>query len=212
MTQHEQMIRILIVDDHAVVREGFEAVIGMQTDMTVVGSIATGEAACDAYANLNPNVVLLDLQMPGMDGVETLRALRARWKGVRAIMITSQEGEEAIYRAMKVGAMGYVFKKSPSSEILAAIRSAAKGEVSMTPEAAMRLSDRDQHEALSDREIEVLSRVGRGLSNKEIADALAISPNTVKNHINNIMTKLNAGDRTHAVTIAVQRGIITIDR
>jgi len=157
-------------------------------------------------------VVLLDLRLPGMDGIETLRALRAKFTGVRAIMITSQEGEEAIFRAMKTGAMGYVFKKSPSSEILAAIRAAAKGEVSMTPEAAMRLSDRDQHEALSDREIEVLSRVGRGLSNKEIADVLSISPNTVKNHVNNIMTKLQAGDRTHAVTIAVQRGIITLDR
>ncbi|MDZ4694400.1 MAG: response regulator transcription factor [Deltaproteobacteria bacterium] len=212
MNLDEQTIRILIVDDHAVVREGFEAVIGMQADMAVVGSIATGEAACDAYAALQPTVVLLDLRLPGMDGIETLRALRAKFTGVRAIMITSQEGEEAIFRAMKTGAMGYVFKKSPSSEILAAIRAAAKGEVSMTPEAAMRLSDRDQHEALSDREIEVLSRVGRGLSNKEIADVLSISPNTVKNHVNNIMTKLQAGDRTHAVTIAVQRGIITLDR
>jgi DNA-binding NarL/FixJ family response regulator len=212
MNLDEQTIRILIVDDHAVVREGFEAVIGMQTDMAVVGSIATGEAACDAYATLTPTVVLLDLRLPGMDGIETLRALRAKFTGVRAIMITSQEGEEAIFRAMKTGAMGYVFKKSPSSEILAAIRAAAKGEVSMTPEAAMRLSDRDQHEALSDREIEVLSRVGHGLSNKEIADVLSISPNTVKNHVNNIMTKLHAGDRTHAVTIAVQRGIITLDR
>lgn len=205
-------IRVAIVDDHAVVREGFEAVIGMQSDMAVVGAAATGEDAIALYETCRPDVVLLDLRLPGIDGVETLRRLRERFPGCRAIMITSQEGEEAIHRALKQGALGYVFKKSPSAEILAAIRAAARGEVSMSPEVATRLQARSEQEALSAREIEVLVRVGRGMSNKEIADQLSISPNTIKNHINNIMTKLNAGDRTHAVTIAVQRGIIDLNR
>jgi two-component system NarL family response regulator len=205
-------IRVMIVDDHAVVREGLVALIETQNDMNVVSSISRGEDALAAFEQHNPHIVLLDLRLAGMDGIETLVALRGRFATARVIMISSQEGDEAIHRALREGALGYVFKRADSEEVLAAIRAAHKGErVRMSDAVANQLAARVSYGQLSDREIEVLQAVARGLGNKEIATQLDISPSTVKNHLNNIMAKLDASDRTHAVTIAVQRGIIELN-
>lgn len=203
-------IRVMIVDDHAVVREGLAAVIGMQPDLAVVASVASGREALERYEPERPDVVILDLRMPELDGVGTLRLLLERHPRARVLMLSSQEGDEAIYRALKQGAVGYVFKSLPAAELLAAIRRASTGRVPLAGEVASRLGDRVAQEPLSEREIEVLRLVARGQGNKEIADALGISASTVKNHLNNIMLKLDAGDRTHAVTIALQRGIIEL--
>jgi len=204
-------IRVLIVDDHELVREGIAAVLVTQPDIDVVGSAPDGATALEMCAEHEPDVVLLDLRMEGMDGLQVLARLRERAPDVRVLMLSSHDGDEAIYRALKAGAAGYVLKKQPSAELVAAIRGARTGKVPLAPEVSSRLTARMSLPTLSEREIEVLTHVARGESNKEIAGSLAISASTVKNHVDSILTKLDASDRTEAVTIALQRGIITLD-
>jgi two-component system NarL family response regulator len=204
-------IRVLVVDDHDLVREGIAAVLSGAEGIEVVGSADGGQAALALYRSQSPQVVLLDVRMPGMDGLETLVQLRALRSDVKVIMLSSHDGDEAIYRAIKAGALGYVLKKQPSRELVEAIRNAYEGRVSLAPAVTARLVSRVSQGALSERETEVLARVARGDSNKEIAGRLFISPSTVKNHIDNIMQKLGASDRTQAVTIALQRGMLTLE-
>jgi DNA-binding NarL/FixJ family response regulator len=204
-------LRIMIVDDHAVVREGLEAVIARQPDMAVVASLGSGQEAVDALAQAAPDVVLLDLRMPELDGLAVLEALRARQPQLKVLMLSGQTGDEAIFRALSRGAAGYVSKAAPSAELLEAIRQAKHGRVRPSADVAERLAERSLREPLSDREIEVLRHAAEGESNKEIGVALGLAENTVKNHIKSIMLKLDAADRTEAVTLALRRGIIDLD-
>jgi two-component system NarL family response regulator len=205
-----RLIRVVLVDDHPVVREGLAAVIGLQSDMSVVSSVADAAAARDACLDTRPDVTVLDIRLPGMSGVEFIEALRKEWPEARILVLSSSEGDEDIYRALKAGAQGYLFKKTPSSEILKAIREVAAGRPQVPPDVAARLAQRLPRSSLSAREAEVLSHIGRGLSNKEIGADLGISESTVKNHVNNILMKLGVSDRAHAVAVAIQSGIIPL--
>jgi DNA-binding NarL/FixJ family response regulator len=204
------MIRIMIVDDHAVVREGIEAVIARHADLRVVASLGSGGEALAALDETTPDVVLLDLRMPEMDGLATLEALRARRPQLKVVILSGQDGDEAIFQALNRGAAGYLSKAAPSTELVEGIRQAMHGRVRPSPEVAGRLAERAFYEPLSEREIEVLRHAAQGESNKEIAGALGVAESTVKNHIKSIMLKLDAADRTEAVTVALRRGIIDL--
>lgn len=204
-------IRILIVDDHAVVREGFASYLALESDLVVVGMAATGEEALELYDELEPNIVLLDVRLFGMSGLAVLEVLQARQPPAKVLMVSSQEGDEVIHRALKAGALGYIFKSASAAEVVGAIRGAHIGETAISPDVAKRLAARDDLQSLSDREATILKHVARGQSNQNIANVLHISPHTVKNHLSNIMNKLEASDRAHAVSVALQRGIIDLD-
>lgn len=203
-------IRVMIVDDHGIVREGLAAVIRTDPELTLVASLESGQEALDQYEQHAPDVVLLDLRMPTMDGLTTLERLKRRHPSSRVLMLSSHAGDDAIAKALAAGALGYVLKTMSVTDILASIHAAKRGRVAPHPTVAGQLAQRVFFEQLSDREVEVLHRVAQGESNKEIAHNLGISESTVKNHINHIMSKLSASDRTQAVTIAVQRGIIDL--
>jgi DNA-binding NarL/FixJ family response regulator len=203
-------IRIMIVDDHAVVRDGLEAVIAREPDMTVIASVGSGAEALAQVDAARPDVVLLDLRMPEMDGLRTLEALCKGRPQLRVVMLSGQTGDEAIFQALSRGAVGYLAKSAASAEMLDGIRQAMRGRLRPSAEVAALLAERSFHEKLSDREIQVLKHAADGQSNKEIAVALGLAENTVKNHIKNIMVKLDAADRTEAVTLALRRGIFDL--
>jgi DNA-binding NarL/FixJ family response regulator len=200
----------MIVDDHAVVREGIEAVIAKHADLSVVASVGSGGEALAALDQALPDVVLLDLRMPEMDGLATLEALRAQRPHLKVVILSGQDGDEAIYQALNRGAAGYLSKAAPSAELVDGIRQALHGRVRPSPDVAVRLAERAFYEPLSEREIEVLRHAAQGESNKEIASALGVAESTIKNHLKSIMVKLDAGDRTEAVTVALRRGIIDL--
>ena len=202
--------RVMIIDDHDIVREGIAAVIGTEPDLILAGSFGSGLAAVEQVEALAPDVVLLDLRMPDVDGIATLTLLKERRPSLRILMLSSHAGDEAIHRAFAAGAAGYVLKTMSVTDILAAVRAARAGRVAPHPIVAGQLAQRVFFEPISAREQEVLRRVAQGEGNKEIAGHLGISESTVKNHINHIMAKLHAADRTQAVTIAVQRGILDL--
>jgi two-component system NarL family response regulator len=206
----------MIVDDHAVVREGLEAVLARHPDLAVVGSVASGEECLARVAGTDPSgtpdVVLLDLRMPGLGGLEVLKALRAQAPTVRVLILTSHEGDEAIHRALQAGAAGYVLKRMAAREIAEEIRKvAATRHAPLAAPVAGILTQRRFQASLTAREVDVLRRIAAGETNKEIGEALQISASTVKNHINNLLAKLDARDRTEAAMLAVQRGIIDLD-
>ena len=205
-----RLIRVALVDDHPVVREGLAAVISLQSDMGVVSAVADGAAALAACLEQRPDVIVLDIRLPGMSGVQFTEVLRKEWPEARILVLSSSDGHEDIYRALKAGAQGYLFKKTPSTEILKAIREVAAGRPQVPPDVSARLVERLPRSSLSAREVEVLSRVGRGMSNKEIGADLGISESTVKNHVNNILMKLGVSDRAHAVAVGIQSGIIPL--
>jgi two-component system, NarL family, response regulator len=204
-------IRILIADDHPIVREGLHAVLSDQPDLEVVGQAASGTEAVTLTLAHRPDVILMDLRMPGMNGVDAIAAIRAQWAEAHVIVLTTYDGDEDIYRALQTGAQAYLLKDTPRAELLEAIRAVARGQKRLPPEVAARLMERMSAEALTQREIDVLRLMARGRSNKVIGAELAISEGTVKFHVNNILGKLGADDRTQAVTIALQRGIIHLD-
>jgi DNA-binding NarL/FixJ family response regulator len=201
-------IRVLSIDDHALVREGLAALINSQTDMCVVGQGSTGHEAIQLFRELQPDVALMDLRLPDMSGIDVMITILSGSQQARVIMVTSSEGDVEMERALAGGAKGYILKSMPPREVLEAIRKVHAGKKAIPPEIAAQLADHMSDETLTAREIEILQQVAEGSRNRDIADRLFISEGTVKVHIQHIMGKLGANDRTQAITIAVRRGII----
>jgi two-component system, NarL family, response regulator len=204
-------IRILIVDDHPVVLAGLSSMLGTQAGIEVTGSASGGEEALEMLLSKPADLLLLDLRMPGMSGIDTLHALRRANIGVRVIILTSFETDEDIYRSVQAGAQGYLLKDAPQSDMLDAIRTVHAGKRYLPRHIAARLAERMMRTSLTARELEVLQMLARGLTNKEIGSALDISGNTVRNHVNSIIEKLEVSDRTEAATTAIHRGIIEVN-
>jgi DNA-binding NarL/FixJ family response regulator len=201
-------IRVLSIDDHPLVREGLAALINAQTDMCVVGQGSSGHEAIKLFGELQPDVALMDLRLPDMSGIDAMITIFSGSPLARVIMVTSSEGDVEMERALAGGAKGYILKSMPPQEVLVAIRQVHAGKKAIPPEIAAQLANHMSDETLSAREIEVLQQVAEGNRNRDIADRLFISEGTVKVHIQHIMDKLGASDRTQAITIAVRRGII----
>jgi DNA-binding NarL/FixJ family response regulator len=203
-------IRILAVDDHPMLREGIAAAIARQPDMILVGEAVNGREAIETFRTTHPDVTLMDLQMPEMNGVAAISAIRADFPAARIIVLTTYKGDAQALRALKAGASGYLLKSALRKEMMDAIRAVFAGRSSIPPEIAMQIAEHVAADALSEREVEVLRCVARGAANKEVAIRLQISEETVKVHMKHILEKLAATDRTHAVTIALSRGIIEL--
>ncbi|HJZ95984.1 MAG TPA: response regulator transcription factor [Candidatus Solibacter sp.] len=202
------MIRVIIVDDHPVVRFGLAAIIGLQPDMTVVGEAGSGEEACKLCASKPAEVVLMDLRLPSMSGVDAIRALRKSHPKLRFIVLTTYDGDEDIHRALEAGAQSYLLKGMPHSDLTNAIRSVHAGLKFIPASVSKSLAGRPPNSELSSRELQVLELIVKGRSNKEIGDSLSISEATVKWHVNMILSRLNVSDRTQATVAALQRGIV----
>jgi two-component system, NarL family, response regulator len=213
MTIHETArgpMRVLIVDDHPLLREGIVAVIQGEKDMQLAGEASNGREAVERFRELRPDVTLMDLQMPETDGLAATIAIRAEWPEARIVMLTTYRGDTQALRALKAGAVGYLLKSMIRTDLLDAIRSVHAGHRHIPVEIAAELAAHVTDDALSPRELEVLRRVAAGNSNRLVADQLVLSEDTVKTHMKSIMSKLSANDRTHAVTIALKRGIIDV--
>ena len=204
-------IRILIVDDHPVVRAGLTSMLGTQAELEVIGSASSGEEALAKLSQVEPDVLLLDLRMHGMSGVDTLTAMKRSAHDTRVIILTSFETDEDIYRAVQAGAHGYLLKDTSLREMVEAIRTVHAGRRYIPRDIAARLAERMMRTDLTPREVEILKLLSKGPTNKEIGRALGISENTVKNHVNSIIEKLEVSDRTEAATTAIQRGLISLD-
>lgn len=205
-----QTVRVLCVDDHPLVRKGIASILNNEPDMKLVAEAGNGQDAVAAFRAHQPDVTLMDLRMPNMDGIEAARQIRADFPEAKIIALTSFDGDQEIYRALEAGVRGYLLKEMVHTEVVKAIRLVHAGKRLMPPEVAERLTDYFPKAALTPREVEVLTLVAGGLANKEIASKLGTADGTVKIHVQNILSKLNASDRTHAVTIAIQRGIIQL--
>lgn len=203
-------IRVFSVDDHPLLREGIAALVNNQPDMMVIAQASTGAEAVQLFKQHLPDVTLLDLRLPDMSGIDTLIAIRTEFPNARVIMLTTFEGDVEIQRALQAGAYGYLLKNMPPSELLDVIRLVHAGKKRIPVEVAAHLAEHMGDEALTEREVEVLQQVAGGNRNREIAEKLFISEETVKVHIKHIMEKLGATDRTQAVTIGVRRGIIQL--
>jgi len=206
----EEKIRLLIVDDHPIVRLGLAALLSLQDDIEIVGTAEGGQAALNLLKSFAVDIILLDLRMPGFSGIQTLEKTRALAPKARAIILSSFECDEEIYAAVKAGAQGYLHKEAPAEDILRAIRSVRAGRQAFPRRIAERLSCDRMTAGLSPREREVLELVAKGLTNKEVANTLQISQFTVRNHLNHITGKLEVTDRTEAIFVAIQTGIITV--
>ena len=203
-------IRILSVEDHPVYREGLRTIIGCEPDMLLVGHAADAVQAVAEFRRLRPDVTLMDFRLPGANGVDVLIAIRGEFSQARVIMLTTSDGDADIQRAMRAGASAYILKSMPMEELLGVIRSVHSGRRHIPPEVAAKLAEFMGDEDLTARELDVLRLIREGYRNKQIADQLTISENTVNFHIKNLMEKLRANDRTHAVTIALRRGLLQI--
>jgi DNA-binding NarL/FixJ family response regulator len=201
-------IRVLTVDDHPLLRSGIAAVIEGEEDIVMVGEATNGKEAVDSFRVHRPDVTLMDLQMPVMNGIDAILAIRREFPGARIVILTTYEGDAQAVRALKAGASGYLLKNMLREELVKTIRSIHAGQRRVPPEIATGIAEHVADDALTDREIEVLRRVAAGTSNKIIASQLAVSDTTVKSHMKSILSKLGANDRTHAVTIAMKRGFL----
>lgn len=222
------MIRVLIVDDQDIVRQGLQVILGRQPDLEVVGAAVDGEDALTLAARLKPDVVLMDLKMPRLNGIHATRRITQAWPEIKVIALTTYDDDEWVFDAIKAGASGYLLKDSDQADIVAAVRGARAGEVRIDPKVAGkvlaefkrlqpggvsgRLSVRDEPllEELSEREMDVLRLLARGYTNQEIADALFLSVGTVKNYVSRIIGKLQANDRTQAAIYALKRGLVSL--
>lgn len=203
-------IRILTVDDHPILREGIAAILASESDMLLVAQASNGREAIEQFRIHRPDITLMDLQMPLMNGTDAILAILKEFPQARFIVLTTYSGDAQAVRALKAGASGYLLKSMVRKELAETIRSVYGGRKRIPPEIAMEMAEHHADDALTEREIEVLREVADGNANKRIADHLAISEETVKAHMKNILSKLGANDRTHAVTIALKRGIIEI--
>lgn len=210
MTSRSSTIRIALVDDHPLLRQGLAALVADQSDMKLVAEASTGLEAIEQFRINRPDIVLMDLQMPGMNGIDAMIAIRGEFPEARFIVLTTYTGDVQIVRALKAGARAYLLKSLLHRELLETIRAVHAGYKRIPPEVAAELADHAADDSLTDREIEVLRLIAAGNANKIVADQLSITEETVKAHVKNILSKLEANDRTHAVTIALKRGIIEL--
>jgi len=206
--ESKSSVRVLIVDDHPVVRAGLASLLRRQIGVKLAGSAHSGEEALEVLKRSSVDVILLDLRMPSINGIDLLNLLRAQDSYPRAIILSSYELEEEIFQAVKAGARGYLSKNAPREEIVAAIEVVGAGGTYFPERILQSIAEREARSGLSAREIEILEMVSRGLTNKEIAEVLGISHYTVRNHINHITAKLQVADRTEAATVALRQGII----
>jgi DNA-binding NarL/FixJ family response regulator len=203
-------IRILSVEDHPVFRQGLAAIVSAERDMLLVGQASNAVDAVAEFRRHRPDITLMDVRLPGSDGTDALIAIRGEFPQARIIMLTTSDGDGDIQRAMRAGASGYILKSMHMDELLSVIRSVHAGRRHISPEVAARLAEHLGDDDLTARELDVLRLIRDGHRNKQIADQLAISENTVNFHIKNLVDKLQANDRTHAVTIALRRGLLQI--
>jgi DNA-binding NarL/FixJ family response regulator len=204
-------IRILVVDDHFMVRMGLSASLNVEPDMEVVAEAANGEMALASYRQLQPSLVIMDVRLPGSSGAETTAAIVQEFSEARILMLSTHSGEEEVFRSLQAGARGYILKGAMREELLRAIREVYEGRRYVDPVVAPLLAARMQHRSLTAREVEILRLVAKGWGNKEIAAALKIAEVTVKLHVSHVLEKLGVKDRTEAATVALQRGIISLD-
>jgi len=203
-------IRILAVDDHPVVRQGIAGMLALEADMNLVGQASNGREAIQQFRANRPDITLMDLQMPEMNGLDALIAIRNEYPDAKVIMLTTYTGDVQILRALKAGAWGYLLKNTLHRDLLHTIRSVYEGKKALSPEVSYEVAEHGTDEALTPREVDVLRLIAAGNSNKRVADKLSIGEASVKSHVENILSKLGANDRTHAVTIALKRGIIEL--
>ncbi|MEO8593223.1 MAG: response regulator transcription factor [Candidatus Solibacter sp.] len=206
----QKLIRILIVDDHALLRKGVRNLIGAETDMQLVAEASTGREAVEEFRTHLPDVTLMDLQMPDMNGIEAIIAIRGEFPEARIIVLSTYSGDVQVLRALKAGARAYLLKGNVNKELLATIRVVQAGQKRIPAEVAAGLAEYTGDDDLSVREVEVLRLIAAGNANKEIAAQLQLAEDTVKRHVTNILSKLRAHDRTHAVTIGLKRGFIEL--
>lgn len=203
-------IRLFVVDDHPVVRKGVESIFDCEADIEVVGSAASAQEAMKRVPELQVDVLLTDLRMEGMSGDELIAGLHKTCPGVRAAVLTNFHSDEDVFRAMRAGVKAYLLKSAPMEEVIAAVRRVYAGERWIPPHIAQQLADRVARDQLSAREVEILQLIANGMKNREIAEVLCISQHTVRNHVNNVLEKLDSRDRTEAVTIALRQGLVRL--
>lgn len=209
--QTDNVIRIMIADDHPIVREGLTAIIDRREDMSVVGQANDGKAALEVFRETQPDITLMDIRMPHMDGIATITQLRSEFPDARIIVLTTFDSEEEVYRGLQAGAKAYLLKDSPRDELLDAIRAVHDGERRIPTHVATKLAQRISQPFLTPREGDVLRLMVAGNSNMDIAKSLYIAEGTVKAHVNSILDKMNVNDRTQAVTAAIRRGLVHLD-
>jgi DNA-binding NarL/FixJ family response regulator len=210
MTNSPDQIRILIVDDHPLLREGVASLVEKQADMLIVAEASNGKEALQLFQQHIPDITLMDLRLPGMDGVDAMKAILGEFPDAKIIVLTTFSGDAQIFRALKVGARAYLLKDLLRKELLDAIRTVQAGRKRIPPEIAANIAEHASDTALTRREIEVLQLIATGNPNKIVADKLSVTEDTIKMHVKSILSKLDANDRTHAVTIALKRGIMEL--
>ncbi|NJK66127.1 MAG: response regulator transcription factor [Microcoleus sp. SU_5_3] len=208
--QQSNVIRVLIADDNAIVRQGLAALLEQEPDLTVVAKASNGQEALTMFRQYQPDVTLMEVRMPQMDGVEAIAALCTEFEAARIVAFTAYDGDEDIYRGLRAGAKGYLLKNAEPDELFAAIRTVVSGKKYIPSAVGAKLADRMNTPQLSDRELEVIRLIAVGKCNQEISSALHISQSTVKFHVNNILSKMGANDRTQAAIFALKRGIVSL--
>ncbi len=210
MSNESVQIRILAVDDHALVRQGITVLVGTQADMTLVAEASNGREAIQQFRAYRPDITLMDLQMPEINGIDAMVAIRGEFPDAKIVVLTTYKGDLQILRAMKAGAKGYLLKSTLHKELLQTIRAVHAGRKALSPEASYEIAEHATDDALTPAEIAVLRLIAAGNANKQIADQLSITEETVKSRVKNILSKLGANDRTHAAMIGLKRGIIEL--